>query len=70
MGQDRILTHTRVNDPLRKRIVLLDNPWFSTTKKKLGKKKHLTINTIKFNFVKNTSSMLYPVKRYLKYQEL
>ena len=30
----------------------------------------LNINTIKLNFVKKTSSMLYPVKRHLKYQEL
>ena len=35
-----------------------------------SKKKRLTINTIKLNFVKETSSILCPVKRHLKYQEL
>ena len=33
-------------------------------------KKRLTINTIKLIFVTKTSSMIYPVKRHLKYQEL
>ena len=36
----------------------------------LIRKKHLTINTMKLNFVKKTSSMLYPNKMHLKYQEL
>ena len=40
------------------------------TKKSINKKEKLTINNIKLNFVKKTSSMLYPVKGYLKYQEL
>ena len=30
-------------------------------------KKHFTMNTIKLNFMKKTSSMLCPVKRHLKY---
>ena len=41
----------------------------STTKKWINKKNHLTINNIKLNFLKKTSSMLYPVKRHFKYQE-
>ena len=66
MVQDRILRHSRINSTLRRWIVLLDKSKLSTTKKWLIKKKHLTISTLKFNFVKRTSSMLYPVKRHLK----
>ena len=71
MDQDRILTHSRLkHGTLRWWLVLLDNSYFSATKKWPNKKKHLTIKTIKLNFVKKTSSMLYPVERHLKYQEL
>ena len=70
MDQDRIQTHSKVNETLRRWLVLLDNSWSLTSKKSLNKKKHLTINTVKRNFVKKASRMLYPVKRYLKLQEL
>ena len=70
MVQGRILTYFKVNDKLRRCFVVLDNSYSSTTTKKLLKKKHLNVNTIKLNFVKKTSSKLHPVKRRLKYQEL
>ena len=70
MNQDRILKHSRVNGTLRTWLVLLGNSYSSTTKKWISKKEHLTINNIKLNFVKKTSSKLYPVKKHLKCQEL
>ena len=60
----KILAHSRVNGALRRWIVLLGNSWSSCTKKWLIKRKHLTINTIKLNFVQKTSSMLYHIKSY------
>ena len=70
MDQDRILTHSRFNDTLRIWLVLLGNSQSSTTKKWINKKRHLTINNIKLNFLNKASSMLYPVKHHLKFQEL
>ena len=71
MDQDRsILVYSRVNRTLRRWHVLWDNSYSATTKKRLNKKKHLTINGIKINFLKKTGSMLYPVKRHLMHQEL
>ena len=63
MDQERILTYSGVNCTLRRWLALLDNSWSSTTKKLLKNKKYLTINTIKPNFVKKNSSIIYPVKR-------
>ena len=60
MDKDRILTHSRT-------LVLLTCTFRQLI---VNKKKHLTINNTKLNFVKKTSSMLYPVKRHLKYQEI
>ena len=62
--------HSRVYDTLRRWLILLDNSYSSTNMKWLNKKKHLTINTVKFNFVKKTNCMYYPAKRHLKCQEL
>ena len=70
MDQNRILTHSTVNGTLIIWLAILGNSYFSATSRWLNKEKHLTINTIKLHFVKKTSSMLYPVKRHLKYQEL
>ena len=39
-------------------------------KKRINKNKRLIINNKKINFVKKNISMLYPVKRQLKYQEI
>ena len=49
---------------------MFKNSMSSSTKKLINKIKLLAINKIKLDFVKKTSSMLYPVKRHLKYQEL
>ena len=68
--QDRILTYFRVNCTLRRWIVLLDSSYSFTTEKWLSKKKNIDISTIKFNFMKKINSMLYAVKKHLKYQEL
>ena len=70
MDQDRILTHSRFNGTLKMWLILLGNSKSSTTKNWVNKKKRLIINNIKLNFLKKTSSMPYPVKRHLKYQEL
>ena len=70
IDQHRTLTHSRVNATLRICLALLDNSYSSTTKKWINKKKHLTINNIKLNFLKKTSSMFYPVKKHLKCQGL
>ena len=70
MDQDGVLAHSRFNDTLRICLVPLGNPCSSTTKKWIKKKISLTINNIKHNFLKKASSMFYPVKRILKYQEL
>ena len=70
MDQNRILTHSIVNGTLIIWLAILGNSYFPATSRWLSKEKHLTINTIKPHFVKKTSSMLYPVKRHLKYQEL
>ena len=48
---------------LRIWLVFISNSYSYTTKKRINNKKHLTINKIKLNFVKKTSSMLYLVKR-------
>ena len=62
MDQDRILMHCRFNGRLTTSLVLLGDSYPSTTKKWINKKKHLTINNIKLNFVKKPSSMFYPIK--------
>ena len=51
-------------------LKILGNSYSSTTKKWINKKKHLTINNIKLNFLKKPSSTLHPFKRHLKCQEL
>ena len=66
----RILTHSRVNDTCRIWLKLLGNSKSSTTKKRINQKKLLIINNIKLNFVRKTSSMLYPADRHLKHQGL
>ena len=66
MDQDRILMYSRANGTLRRSFVLLDNSYSSFTTRWLNKKKHLTINTVKLNFVKKTIIMLSPVERHLK----
>ena len=70
IDQDIILKYFRVNSTLRRWLVLLNNTKSSTTKKWFNKKKHLTINTVKLNFVEKASSLVYDVKRHLKYQSI
>ena len=59
--QHRILTYSRVNRTLRSWLLLSENHSLL-----LLNKKKLNINTIELNFVRNTSSMFYPVTKYLK----
>ena len=60
MDQDRILTHSGFNGIFRIWLVLLGNSYSSTAKRWINKERHLTINSIKLNFLKKTGSMLYP----------
>ena len=50
---------------------LEDDLYFKTTHTPLLlRKNHLTVSAIKLNFMMKTSSMLYLLKRHLKYQKL